>query len=125
MSKQGVHDPDFYIQMEQGLAAAMDPNMNSATISEENKIKGEQNMGARSSMAAVIAYWKSNCGSDWALKYYEKFLLQKSKDLHIHEIIELCQAFRWNRTHHRDHLRSMLNSHFKLTIIDKWAAEAE
>ena len=41
MSKQGVHDPDFYIQMEQGLAAAMDPNMNSATVSEENKIKGE------------------------------------------------------------------------------------
>jgi len=53
----------------------MDPNMNSANVSDEMKIKGESSMTARNSMAAVIGYWKSNCGSDWALKYYEKFLL--------------------------------------------------
>lgn len=89
------------------------------------KIKGESSMTARNSMAAVIGYWKSNCGSDWALNYFENMLLQKSKELHIHEIIEICQAFRWNRTHHREHLRSMLNSHFKDIIIEKWMAEAE
>jgi hypothetical protein len=65
--------------MEQGLAAAMDPNVDSKTVAPEMKIKGEESMTARNSMAAVIGYWKSNCGSDWALKYYEKFLLQKSK----------------------------------------------
>ena len=103
--------------MEQGMAVAMDPTINTATVEEDKKIKGENNLVARNAMAAVIGYWKSNCGSDWALKYYEKQLLMKSKDLRIHEIVELCQAFRWNRTHHRDHLRSMLNSHFKATII--------
>jgi hypothetical protein len=103
----------------------MDSNTDTSSVAAEMKIKGEDKMTARNSMAAVIGYWKSNCGSDWALKYYEKFLLQKSKDLHIHEIIELCQAFRWNRTHHRDHLRSMLNSHFKATIIQQWSAEGE
>jgi hypothetical protein len=25
-------------------------------------------------MAAVCAYWKSGCGSAWALKYWENFL---------------------------------------------------
>ena len=76
--------------MEQGLAAALDPTKNTEYANDEMKIKGESSMTARNSMAAVIGYWKSNCGSDWALKYYEKFLLQKSKELHIHEIVEIC-----------------------------------
>ena len=82
-------------------------------------------MSSRYSMGAVVAYWKSNCGSAWALKYYEKFLIAGAPHLHVHEIVELCEAFRWNRTHHRDHLRSMLRDHFKPTIIKLWIAEVE
>jgi len=103
----------------------MDPNTNTALVSDEHKIKGEASMTARNSMAAVIGYWKSNCGSDWALKFYEKSLLRQHLDLHIHEVVELCQAFTWNRTHHRDHLRSMLNSHFKHSVIQQWPSEGE
>lgn len=41
------------------------------------------------------------------------------------EVVELCQAFRENRTHHRDHMRSMLKNIFKKSILDLWADEME
>jgi hypothetical protein len=82
-------------------------------------------MFSRYALGAVVGYWKTNCGSAWALKYYEQFLLKDAKGLHVQEVVELCQAFRWNRTHHRDHLRSMLHNHFKEPIVAKWRAEVE
>lgn len=82
--------------------------MKAEDLSEDQQVKGEAHMTARYSMAAVVAYWKSNCGSAWALRYYESFLIKNAAYLHVQEIVELCQAFRWNRTHHRDHLRNML-----------------
>lgn len=64
MAKQDIYDPEFYYEMETGL------NLKGKDR-EEMGIKGESHMTARNSMAAVVAYWKSNCGSAWALKYYE------------------------------------------------------
>ena len=64
MGKQDVYDPEFFYQMETGL------NLKDS-VNEEMGIKGERLMNARYSMAAVVAYWRSNCGSAWALKYYE------------------------------------------------------
>ena len=76
-------------------------------------------------MGAVYGYWKSNNGSAWALEYWEKYLTSQAKDLHVQSVVELCEAFRENRTHHRDHIRTMITDHFKPMILDKWAAEVE
>ena len=76
-------------------------------------------------MGAVCAYWKTNLGQAWALKYWEQMLTNDMEKLHVQDIVELCEAFRSNRTHHRDHLRDLLDNHFKQVIIDKWAAEVE
>ena len=45
--------------------------------------------------------------------------------MHVQDVVELCQAFRDNRTHHRDHMRSMLKNTFKKIILDLWADEVE
>lgn len=47
-------------------------------------------------------------------------------DLHIDDVIELMQAFKCNRTHHRDYMRDMITKLFKKdVIIGKWADEVE
>ena len=38
---------------------------------QQERPKGEQHLAARHVMAAVVAYWRSNCGAAWALKYWE------------------------------------------------------
>jgi hypothetical protein len=73
----------------------------------------------------VCAYWKTNLGQAWALKFWENHLKKESEHLHVQEIVELCQSFRENRTHHRDHMRQLLNSHLKPVILSKWADEVE
>lgn len=50
---------------------------------------------------------------------------KESEHLHVQEIVELCQSFRENRTHHRDHMRQLLDSHLKPVILSKWADEVE
>lgn len=57
------------------MAVAMDTTINTETVRDELKIKGENNLVARNAMAGVVAYWRSNCGSDWALKYFERKML--------------------------------------------------
>ena len=76
-------------------------------------------------MAAVVAYWRSNCGAAWALKYWEERLLEQAEELHVADVIELCKAFRENRTHHRDHVRSMLKNEFKKMILQRWPNEVD
>ena len=46
-------------------------------------------------------------------------------DLHVATVVELCEAFRENRTHHRDHMRNMITQHLKPMILAKWGAEVE
>lgn len=54
------------------------------------------------------------------------YLENQAKDLHIADVIELCVAFRENRTHHRDHMRDMITRLFKKDVlIAKWDAECE
>ncbi len=44
--------------------------------------------------------------------------------LDIQDIMELTEAFRLNRTLHRDHYRAYLHEVLKPVIVQKWAAEA-
>jgi len=53
------------------------------TKANDTTLQGEQYITARYAMAGVIAYWKSNLGSAWALKYWEQQLIANCKDLHI------------------------------------------
>jgi len=77
-------------------------------------------------MGAVIGYWRMNCGQAAALKYWEHYLVTQAKDLHVRDIVELCQAFRENRTHHRDHWRGMLTKYFKKNMLEElWKAEVD
>jgi len=47
-------------------------------------------------------------------------------DLHVDDVIELCQAFKENRTHHRDYMRDWLNRLFKKDVLlGKWKDEVE
>jgi len=54
----------------------MDTEVDTRTVSDELRIKGETNLVARNAMAGVCAYWRSNCGSDWALTFFEKRMLR-------------------------------------------------
>ena len=77
-------------------------------------------------MGAVIGYWRMNLGSAAALQYWEHYLVTQAKDLHVRDIVELCQAFRENRTHHRDHWRGMLTKYFKKNMLEElWKAEVD
>ena len=120
MAKQDVYDPEFYTMMEKGLVLASD-----APQEEKKDSTSEKNLTSRHVMGAVAAYWRSNCGAAWALKYWEQLLRKHSDDLHTFEVIELCQAFRENRTHHRDHMRALLKDHFKKTLLAKWGDQME
>lgn len=48
--------------MESGLVLEKDK-----VIGETIELKGERFVTARYAMGAVMAYWISGCGSDWAL----------------------------------------------------------
>ena len=52
-------------------------------------------------------------------------LTSDMEKLHVQDIVELCEAFRDNRTHHRDHLRNLLNDKFKQIILDIILEHAE
>jgi len=54
-----------------------------------------------------------NFGTAWGLKYWETYMLNQASDLHIADVLELSNAFRENRTHHREHFRAMLRNQFK------------
>ena len=116
MAKQDVYDPEFYSLMETGLMIEGD----------SSEKKQDKNVSARYAMAGVCAYWRSGCGSSWALKYWETYLEDQAMDLHVDDVIELCQAFKENRTHHRDYMRDYMNRLFKKDVIlAKWNDEVE
>ena len=55
-----------------------------------------------------------------------QYLDNQAKDLHIADVIELCVAFRDNRTHHRSVMRDMITKLFKKDVIlAKWHDECE
>ena len=39
------------------------------------------------------------------------------KDMRVQEVSRLLEAFRENRQLHRDHMKELLNSHFKKHVI--------
>ena len=125
MAKQGIYDPDFYSLMESGLALKVQEGSKQQSGQAGERLQGEQHITARYAMAAVIGYWRSNCGQAWALKFWEQHMSNQAQDLHVQDVIELCQAFRENRTHHRDHMRRMLANLFKESILEKWLHEVE
>lgn len=111
MGKQQKYDPELIEKMEMGLALHRDE-------ANKEQMQGEENLTARYAMGAVIGYWMMNCGTATALKYWETFMLNQAKDLHVQDVVELCEAFRENRTHHRDHMRGMINKHFKKNMLE-------
>jgi hypothetical protein len=93
---------------------------------DNSEKKQDKNVSARYAMAGVCGYWRSGCGSAWALKYWETYLENQAMDLHVDDVIELCQAFKENRTHHRDHMRNYMDRLFKKDVLlAKWNDEVE
>lgn len=94
--------------------------------SQKQKVAGEGFVTARYAMGAVCGYWRLNYGSAYALKYWEHYMVTQANDLHVQDVIELCLAFRENRTHHRDHLRGIITKYFKKNMIENlWAAQVD
>lgn len=83
MAKQDVYDPGFYDLMETGLILQEDQ------LDSANQKKTDPNVSGRHAMAAVCAYWRSGCGSAWALQYWETYLRDQAMDLHIDDVLEL------------------------------------
>ena len=52
-------------------------------------------------------------------------MIADSENLHVPWVTALCEAFRLNRTHHRDHLKSMITDHFKPVMLKKWGDEVD
>lgn len=98
--------------MEQGLELEVE--------GKDNNIKGLKALNARLCFGAVYAYWRCNAGSAWALKWWESKMIKDIKQLHIISVIELCEGFRHNRTHHRSHLKDMITHHLKPMMMEKW-----
>jgi hypothetical protein len=67
--------------MEDGIQLHMEAD--DKTKNNDSVIQGEQYITGRYAMAGVIAYWRSNLGSAWALKYWEQQLKANCRDLHI------------------------------------------
>lgn len=114
MGKAHAHEPELVLQLETNLSLYRPPGM--------DKLPGEQHITARYAMGAVTGYWRMNTGTAAVLKYWEHHMVTQAQDLHIFDVIELCRAFKENRTHHRDHWRGMLTKYFKKNMIENlWA----
>ena len=109
MAKQNVYDPDFVIHMEQGLLI----ERSITDLGDEGDNRGEKDLTARYAFGAVCSYWRMNYGTAYGLKYWETYMLNQAQDLHIADVIELSNAFRENRTHHREHFKAMLRNQLK------------
>tara|TARA_B110000503_G_C6824293_1_gene280180 strand:- start:204 stop:404 length:201 start_codon:yes stop_codon:yes gene_type:complete len=57
---------------------------------DNSEKKQDKNVSARYALAGVVGYWRSGCGSSWALKYWETYLENQAMDLHVDDVIELC-----------------------------------
>lgn len=49
-------------------------NLEEGLTDKTASVKGRDSLCARHAMGAVIAYWKTNLGSAWALKWWENKL---------------------------------------------------
>lgn len=78
---------------------------------------------ARHCFGAVWAYYKSNCGSQFGLDYWEAKLEEKVEDIHCQEVHELMVAFRHNRKLPRSHFSKLMDTNYKKVLLDKWQAE--
>jgi len=107
--------------MEESLPMEHDGNVDASG----QTVKGTTNISARYAMGAVTGYWRLNSGSAFGLNFWETKLKETIGDLHVQDVIEMCKAFRENRTHHRDHLKDMLKEMLKPVVLEKWAAEVE
>ena len=53
-------------------------------------------------------------------------MCNQATELHAWDVVELCLAFRENRTHHRDHLRGILTKYFKKHLLENlWEPEID
>ena len=47
------------------------------------------------------------------------------ENLNVQTMVELLEAFRDNRTHHRSYMRDMMTTHFKKVMLDRWHEEVD
>ena len=117
MGKQKVYEPDLMKNLEMNLS------LNAENKNMQENVEGEAFVTARFAMGAVCGYWRLNYGAAFALKYWEHKMVTQANDLHVQDVMELCYAFRENRTHHRDHLRGIITKYFKKNMIENlWAS---
>lgn len=121
VAKQKINDPDFFIFMEKGLQVYIENEKEGKGI-KDNAPAGLEHLFFRFNFAAVTAYWRTNFGSAWALEFWEEKLINTADELRAQEVVELCEAFRENRTHHRDHMRNLLTNHLKKPLLKVWPA---
>ena len=81
-------------------------------------------MTARHAMGGVYGYYRSNQGTRYGVDYWEEHLLKNSQTLHAQDIVELCEAFSYNRTLPRDHFRQKLTEVHKPVLLSLWKDEA-
>jgi hypothetical protein len=104
----------------------METGLHFEVAGKESNLKGlGDHINGRTAFAAVYAYWRTNHGSAWCLKWWEQQMLSRIDELHIVTVVELCEAFKYNRTHHRNYLKDMITNHFKQMTLDKWKDEVE
>ena len=124
VAKQRINDPSIFTFLETGLKMHIE-NQRAGKKEVDDNIKGLDDMNFRMAFAAVVAYWRTNFGAAWALEFYEEWLFNLAGDLRAMEVVELCQAFRENRTHHRDHMRNILTNHLKGPLLKIWPSQVE
>ena len=74
-------------------------------------------MSGRVAFGALWAYYKSNQGTLYGVDFWTAKLQDHIDDVRVFEVSRLLEAFRDNRQLHRDHIRELLNTHFKKHVI--------
>ena len=107
VAKSEIYDPDLFAGFE-------------GVYREVTSTK----MTARHAMGGVYGYYRSNQGTHYGVDYWEGHLATNSATLHVQDIVELCEAFSYNRTLPRDHFRQKLTEVHKPVLLKQWKDEA-
>jgi len=106
MEKADIYDQSIYTKLEHFY-----------------KTNEDKNLVTRHAFGAVWAYYRSNCGTQFGLDYWEVKLEEMIDNLHCQEIHELMVAFRGNRRLHRSHFIKLLDNNYKAILMEKWQKE--
>lgn len=106
MAVKEIYDPLIYEKFEANM-----------------KTTSSQHLAARHAYGALYAYYKSNQGTRFGIDFWESTLEDHLSMLHAQEVWQMLVAFRDNRQLTRQHMRDLIDSHYKQVLLDKWKAE--